>query len=355
MPKTHLATPRQGDLRLLREDEVAPAFRRMCRSADEARVAAPFWGEGAARLMPRGSATRLHLLCRFDSAACNPRALLALAQAGATVHSHPRLHAKIYATRTHAIVGSSNPSRYGLTQEGDTVGGTVEANVLFGDPDMVAEINRMLDELWLSEETTRIGLPAIRREIARRDAAGPPPPPPNAPPRAATLLAACREAPELFAQVHVAAYRERLSRGGSEALREARTGAAPPDSPDAPDFRRAWGYQFNQLPPAGSWLVDLDCGRDPPRVWGASRIPDPAYRLQVDDGPDVTLTVRGVVATPGSARRYRISSAEKRQLAGIAARLLARSQTVTLAEAIAIIDRQAGSPGGARPARRDER
>ncbi len=338
-------------IKLLREDQVAPALRRMCRSAEIARIAAPFWGEGAARLLPRGSTTRLHILCRFDSPACNPSALLPLAESGAIIRSHPRLHAKIYATATHVIIGSSNPSRYGLTQDGDTSGGSVEANVLTNNPAIVTAANQLLDELWLPDASTRIGLPAIRREIARR-AAAPPPLLPTPPPQARTLLAACREVPELFAHVHVAAYKNRLTDGGRRALRNAQLEAAPRETADAPDFRRAWGYQFEQLPPAGSWLVDLDCRRNPPKVWGASRIPDPAYRLQVADGSDVTLTIRGVVSAPGSTLLYRISSEEKRQLAEIASRLLAKSGTVTLAEAVALIDGRSGTARGVRPARR---
>jgi hypothetical protein len=45
------ATFTQADLKLLREHEVAPLFRRAMRARGEAVIAVAFWGKGAAALL----------------------------------------------------------------------------------------------------------------------------------------------------------------------------------------------------------------------------------------------------------------------------------------------------------------
>lgn len=323
-------------IKLLREDKVAPQFRRMCRSAKRASIAAPFWGEGAAELLAPGDGPALRVLCRFDSPACNPRALLELADAGAKIRSHPRLHAKIYLTPAAAIVGSSNPSRYGLTQEGDLLGGTVEANLLTDDPDVVGDLTALFQELWEAPESERIGRSRIIKEIARRDQL-----PRSAPPRAITaksLLAACREAPDLFGSVLIAPYAGDLDPGGKQKLSEVQNGAATPDGVGEADFRNAWGYQFDEPPPDGAWLIDLDCKGKRARVRGTSRVPEPAYHAKVKGENDLTITVRGDVSVPGAIGTFRLSASEKAELEAIARRLLASRDFVTLPQAVAMIE-----------------
>lgn len=337
-------------LRLLREDGVAGEFRRLSGGTGDASVAAPFWGDGAAARLGLRKRRPLRILCRFESPACNPVALLELAKVGAAIRSHPRLHAKVYLAGGAAIIGSSNPSVNGVTQEGDTVGGSIEANVLTDEHDVVRGANALFDGLWTGRETVEITVPMIEREIRLR-ALNPP-----SPVRRAlgdrTLVAACREAPELFEPVVVCAYDEGLGPKGREALLQLQRQASGTGSGlDASSFRRCWGYQMDEPPPPGFWIVDLDCKRDVPVVHGASQVPSPVLRLKVDGENDLVPTVRGVVSVPGARGSFRMAREEKDQLAAVARKLLCDGRSfVPLAEVVAMIDgRRGGRPrtGGA--------
>jgi len=115
-------------IKVLREHGLATEFERLKSRGGANWLAAPFWGKGAASTLGLRKGGEIRVICRFDAPACNPRALLELSKAGATIRSHRRLHAKLYITESSVIVGSSNPSRNGVTQEGDLLGGSVEAN-----------------------------------------------------------------------------------------------------------------------------------------------------------------------------------------------------------------------------------
>ncbi len=326
-------------IELLREHELATEFKRLKAKKPKVSLAAPFWGEGAAKTLGLRRGPEIRVLCRFDSPACNPKALLELVKVGATIRSHRRLHAKLYITDAAVIVGSSNPSRYGVTQEGDVLGGTVEANILTDDPEVVGEVGALFDRLWRDKaETSRISKAMIEREIERRKLE-----PPAMPPRvlaARRLLSACREAPELFERVLVVAYDEDLGEGGKAALHKLQAQAAPADPElGIADFRKALGYQFDKPPPAGSWLIDLNCKTASRRVSGAVQVPAPAPLLRVKGENDVTPAIRGIVSVPGARGTFRMSKQDKAELVSIATWLLdGDDDFVPLPRAVARID-----------------
>jgi phosphatidylserine/phosphatidylglycerophosphate/cardiolipin synthase-like enzyme len=196
-------------IRLLREDRLATEFGKLRRKSKSLSFAAPFWGLGAAKTLGLKAGDKVRVLCRFESVACNPSALLELALLGASIRSHRRLHAKMYIGDAIVVVGSSNPSKYGLTQEGDVVGGTAEANIITDEPDVVYSVATLFQELWDDEdETIPVTAAMIRKEIKRRELN--PPPPVRRQLSSRRLLAACREAPELFSSVVVCPYDDDL-------------------------------------------------------------------------------------------------------------------------------------------------
>lgn len=337
--------PRRWDgavIRLLREDRLAVEFGRLRRKSKRLAFAAPFWGLGAARALGLKASDKVRVLCKFDATACNPQALLEMAELGASIRSHRRLHAKNYIADGIVVVGSSNPSRYGLTQEGDVVGGSVEANLITDDPEVVASVSALFADLWDNEdETIPVSVAMIRREIERR--ASDPPPPAKRRLAAKSLLAACREAPELFSSVVVCPYDSDLGEQGRKALRQLQRQASDDDAQlGVAGFRRSWGYQFEDPPPDGSWIIDLDCKKARPVVHGASKVPIPAYRLKAEGENDVTVTVRGVVTVPGAHGAFRISKQDRDDIVSVAKPLLnGDTEYLPLPDVITLVDQRA--------------
>jgi hypothetical protein len=65
-------------IQFLREDQLGKEFKRISADGGKLAVVAPFWGVGAARLLGLKRSSTVQILCRFDSLACNPKALLEL-------------------------------------------------------------------------------------------------------------------------------------------------------------------------------------------------------------------------------------------------------------------------------------
>jgi hypothetical protein len=344
----HLPMGSPGMIRLIREHELAAEFKRLKARQRRVSLAAPFWGLGAASMLGLRRGPEIRVLCRFDSPACNPKALLELIKVGALIRSHRRLHAKLYITDAAVIIGSSNPSRYGVTQEGDILGGTVEANILTDDSSVVGETRDLFQRLWDDQmETTQVSSRMVEQEIRRRELD-----PPAITPRTLTarsLLSACREAPELFGKVFVVAYNTGLGDGGKAALKQLQSQSGASDEElGIADFRNAWGYQFENAPLAGSWLVDLSCKGKSPRVWGASRVPLPALRLRVRGENDVTPTIRGIVSVPGAVGDFRMSAQDKADILSVAQCLLRDGEDfVALPRVVEMIDKAKRAVGGA--------
>jgi hypothetical protein len=301
-------------------------------------VAVAFWGKGGAAKLGLQGREDARVICNLDHVGCNPEAVEELRNLGIQVKTHPHLHAKIYATPTVAIIGSSNASTNGLTVEGVGALGWKEANVLTDDAMMIASALNYFEELWDDPEARRITHREIKAALTR----------PRAkalalldPPRAKTLIAACRQRPEVFEKVIVYPYTEPLSQHAKERLADFKKRAkAPEPGSDEPNFRNAWAYEDGDIP-KDVWIVDLDCkpARDKPKVWGCSR--SVGAVLELNDGGFLTVTPRGMV-TIGDTR-YSISQEEKYLLEAAGEQLLRASENdyLTLPRAIRIADRKA--------------
>lgn len=322
--------------RLIREHEVAAAFKRARKKAANSVIAVPFWGKGAVSTLGLHEGPTTRIVCNLDSVACNPEVIDQIQKLHIEVRTHPRLHAKIYATESLAIVGSSNVSTNGLTVEGSASKGWIEANVASDDPDLVADVFALFETIWGDGETRKVRASDIKAARAAREAH----PPIVGGHGNKTLLAACRDRPDDFGTVYVAAYGEGLGKGGLRALSAVKKGAAAPEPGlTAADFRKAWGYQYDDIPP-NSWLVDLNCRRaDKARYVGCAQAT--GLRLKVKGETDLTIALPGMVRLSGSGSGMRVSAAEKASLVKNAARIIDKSKggLVPLPDVVRIIDR----------------
>lgn len=322
-------------LRLLREHQVAAEFRKARKRSLKAVVAVPFWGKGAASTLGFSKGIPVRVLCNLGQPGCNPDAIDEVRKLGIEVRTHPRLHAKIYATNHVAIVGSSNVSTNGLTVEGAAAKGWIEANVSSDDPKFLADVFALFEQIWRDPETKPVRKSDI--EAARKARLNWPAP--VAALGKKTLFAACRERPDNFRSVYVAAYTFCLGDNGKRLLKQVRTGAQPPKPGLSPsDFRKAGGYQFSGIP-EGAWLIGLDC-RLPnnPRFAGCSKAS--GLRLKADGEEDLTIVIPGAVEMSGYGKRLRISAAEKDSLVKSANSILRRDELLSLPDALKIIDRR---------------
>jgi hypothetical protein len=202
-------------LEFLREDDVPRQFRELKRTAAEFLIAVPYWGRGAVETLGIDGRVPSRIICNLASGGCNPHVigdLKSLRQM--KVRTHPRLHAKIYATGNFAIIGSSNASSNGLAE--GSPASWIEANILSDDPTVLNRALQLFNEIWTSDEcrdVTDSMLAEARRnwKPSRQVPSGP---------KARTLVAACREWPELFADVYLAPYDVDLGREGGRQLRQ---------------------------------------------------------------------------------------------------------------------------------------
>lgn len=304
-------------LAFVREDQLAAEFKRISKGADEIRIAVPFWGDGATDLLGlRRSSRSLRILCNLQSAACNPYAVEKLINLGAHVRTHPRLHAKLYAAGRFVIIGSSNASRNGITNSGEVIRGSLEANIITDDPAIVASSRDLFEEIWNSEETSRVSKAALTRakEVWK---------PLPALQSGKSLLAAAAKDRALRERLYVAVYSDPLSPAATQKLKEVQSRAV--SNLDATGFRNAWGYQFSDPIPAGAWVIDVSCKRVTV-VNGCARIPAPILKLQVPGENDLTIAVREVVSVGGT--RLKLSADEKQHLIAVAPKVLNSRSTM---------------------------
>jgi hypothetical protein len=325
-------------LELLREFDVAPRFREMKKRSSEIIVAVPFWGTGAIKSLGLNRNQKVRIICNLYSAGCNPRVIAKLRKKpGVTVRSNARLHAKIYGGEGFVIVGSSNASTNGLCDEGAKALGWVEANVLTDDAGMLQSVTQLFEELWADEKTFEVTAAVVADAIA----AYRPPSRDPGPSTARTLLAACREHPDEFRSVYVAAYNEDVSPAANEKLAAVRQGAVanPGSTLSAADFANADGYQIAMPMKSGSWLVDVDCRRPgKERVGGCYRVMD--MRLRIPGEWDLVLVQKNVLLSPLNARRLPISKEEKELLKKYAPRVLCEDEFPTLPDFLKMADRE---------------
>jgi len=125
------------------------------------RVAVAFLGADAPRLMPKLTAGDL-LVCNasdraLKSGATSPDALAAFVERGVAVFSRADLHAKVYASRRTAFIGSANAS---ITSAGQR-----EAGVLLDDLDEVKATRAFVERL---AESGAISVDDTFIEVARK-------------------------------------------------------------------------------------------------------------------------------------------------------------------------------------------
>jgi hypothetical protein len=322
---------------LLRENEVAPRFRISMRQGGEALIAVPFWGKGAIALLGLNAGTRARIICNIDHPGCNPQEIEDIRKLKIKVWTHPRLHAKIYVTPTLAIVGSSNVSSNGLAVEGNAARGWLEANVAGTASSFVDDVPVLFQTIFDDPNTRPVRAPDIARAKARRATF---PPSLYELPARQSLFDAARAAPEAFASVYVAAYRDSLDDEAKPKLKEAEGEAA--SQVGSGRFKKLWGYQFAKIP-RDAWVIDLSCRNlDRPRVWGTARIfgePIKVFRNRKRLN-DLSLALRGPIWIGG--RKYNMSANEKATLAKAAKAIYAvdTEGLLPLSDALRIIDRK---------------
>lgn len=314
---------------LLRENQLASRFRKLRSKSRSCIIAAPFWGENAIQDLALSAGPRTRVICNLASSACNPYEIGRLLELETvSVRTNSRLHAKVYAGPAFAIVGSSNPSSGGLFMPNRPRSTLIEQNVLLEDVATVRSVNDFLNDLWrTSRAITEAQLAQAKTDWDAR-------PKGVAFASSISLLAACREQPKLFSSVFVAAYEEPLGEIAASKLKQVREESRA--SLGAEDFKRAWGYQFEQELPSGTWLIDLDC-RNRPKVHGCSRTT--GLRLSCgDEEHDLSISIRGVVEVDG--RQFRLSAADKLDLETHAKKIFRNTKmsVMRLSEAIAHID-----------------
>lgn len=322
-------------LKFVREHEVAKAFATAVRKDKQARIAVAFWGMGAVEKLGLSRSNDVQIVCNLDHIGCNPNAVQKLLEIGVQVRTHPRLHGKVYTTERVCIVGSSNASTNGLTVEGDEVAGWKEANILSDDPGLVRDAIAFFDEMWDDIEARPVTALEIKAARIRRDAV---PPGTLDPPDSRTLIAACRERPEVFKNVVVIAYDQGLSTLAKKELAAFKKQAeAPEPGSNRPNFKRAWAYQVSKIP-EGTWIVDLDCRSDarPPKIWGCSK--SVGLEIQLEEEEPLTVTLRGVVTVAGC--RFPFPPTERALLAGAWKQIMREGEKgfVSLPRAIKLAD-----------------
>lgn len=328
-------------VRLLREHQLAPEFRKALRRAKSGDIAVPFWGVGAVKLLGLDKGYRLRVVCNLDHPGCNPFVIEALRKMKVKVRSHGRLHAKLYTTEELAIVGSSNASSNGLTVEGKDAQGWIELNVSSRDAEFVTGVRDEFQTLWDSEETIPVRAADIKRAKAQR----------NRLPSFNSLFSdnvslfeAVRKAPDAFADVYVAIYDDDLSQCAKSQLGKFQDEAAglPKSGFDASSIKNAWGYQLKGIP-GPAWLIDISCKGKAPRYVGTARLLGLRFAVTNSDGEpenDLTPALRRTIVIAG--QKFRPSLEERALFERHAKAILKRAggKLLPLVTAVALIDKQ---------------
>jgi hypothetical protein len=116
---------------------------RLAKDAKSRLVATPYFGTGGASILPLGVGDVLVVdvsLGAVKSGVTNPSELLKLHGRGVRIHSHSRLHAKVFVFDDEAVVGSSNVSM----RSRDAL---EEAAIRTSDKQAVAAARRFVEEL----------------------------------------------------------------------------------------------------------------------------------------------------------------------------------------------------------------
>ncbi len=132
--------------------------KRVLQHGTRRRVAVAYLGADAADLLKALQRGDL-LVCNASeqalrSGATSPNALNELLERGVRLRSHPRLHAKVYATTTRAFIGSANASLTSTRNE--------EAGVVVDGSALVSEARALVESLATSSEATLVNADFIK-------------------------------------------------------------------------------------------------------------------------------------------------------------------------------------------------
>jgi hypothetical protein len=309
-----------GLVEIIREDKVAPAFRRAMKNDATAAIAVPFWGKGAIELLGLHRGQKLQIVCNIDHPGCNPHEIEAIRKLGLKVWTHPRLHAKLYVTKTIAIIGSSNVSSNGLAMEGRAARGWIEGNVIGSEAAFVSGARGLFDTILGDAETRSVRKADIELAKERRSTL---PPSLFEMVREGSLLQAARAAPEAFGNVFLALYQEQLDAEAKVVLKTAQADGASKVGADK--LSNLWGYQFPDMP-RGAWLIDISCiDRDHPRYHFTARVIGDPIKIPRSPGRrkvnDLSLALRERIQI--GPKRFVVTAAEKVALVAVARRLCA--------------------------------
>jgi len=326
-------------LTLLSESEVGPAFREL--KGRNKKLAVAFWGKGAIESLglDMNGATGAQIICNLETGATNPSVVRELMEAGASVKSHSRLHAKVYLADSIVILGSSNASGNGLVVEDNESSGWVEANVMTDDSSLVRKLNEWFDKLWVCRNSRKVDekmlVAAQIRWAKRREMA-----PIKRPGKG--LLDTCRANKELFDNVYLAIYNTGLNDAQTAALGEVQKGVREISGLEPHDFGLVWGYGQGWEFPDGAWIIDIDAiPPGNPRIWGVSRVYTPSLSVRIRGEGDLTLTRREpAIKVDGIDRWLRMSQADKDLLINRVQRLVKKFDfgKIPLVEALDFLD-----------------
>ncbi|GLI99011.1 phospholipase D-like domain-containing protein [Sphingobium sp. BS19] len=328
-------------IRLLREHELAPAFRKALKRAKSAVIAVPFWGKGAVKLLGLDAGHSVRVICNLDHPGCNPFVIEELRKHKVKVRTHRRLHAKLYATDAVAIVGSSNASTNGLTVEGKEAQGWVELNVTSGEADFVDGVLAEFETLWCSDETVPVRSVDIKRAKAQHA---------KLPPFAALfaddlgLFEVVRKMPTAFADVYLAVYDDDLSKNARGALGVFQKNAnrLPDSGFDAASIKNAWGYQFRSMPEP-AWLIDVSCKGEAHKYVGTARSLGIRIAVVDEDGfpeNDLVPALRGPIVIAGKSFRPDKEERALLERHGKALLKISGGAPLPIAKAVAFIDKR---------------
>ncbi len=331
-----------GDVvELLREHQLAPAFRKALKRAKSGVIAVPFWGKGAVRLLGLDAGHAVRVICNLDHPGCNPFAIEELCKHKVKVRTHRRLHAKLYATDAVAIVGSSNASSNGLTVEGKEAQGWFELNVASGEAGFVASVLAEFETLWDSEETVSVSAVDINRAKARHAML---PPFGTLFDNEISLFEAVRKTPAAFADVYLAVYDDDLSKNAKAALSAFQKNAIrlPGRGLKAASIKNAWGYQFGRMPEP-AWLIDVSCKGKAYKYVGTARSLGISIAVVDDDGDpenDLVPALRCSIVVGGKS--FLPDKEERALLQRHGKALLKRSgdEPLPIAKVVAFIDKR---------------
>ncbi len=138
--------------------DVWTAVTRVLQQGTRRRVAVAYLGADAADLLKALQRGDL-LVCNASeqalrSGATSPDALNELLERGVRLRSHPRLHAKVYATTTRAFIGSANASLTSTRNE--------EAGVVVDGSALVSDARALVESLATSSEATLVNTDFIK-------------------------------------------------------------------------------------------------------------------------------------------------------------------------------------------------